>query len=134
MVLHTAAAAEICNPRNQAQLFIRQSNEIVFNSEAEVRFELAGVEELVGFEEFLNIVDTRNELRVNFNAQILRDSFRADLVVLLTDGNWTRGGTAFGIGYLDEWGREEFGYAVVEADAGGGAFYLCPRAGPRLWL
>ena len=122
LVLHTAAAAEICNPRNQAQLFIRQSNEIVFNSEAEVRFELAGVEELVGFEELPSIANTRNELRDNLNAQILRDSFRADLVVLLTDGNWTIGGIVFGIAYLNDWGREEFGYAVVEADAGGGRF------------
>jgi len=127
LVLFTAAADAVGNPQNSATLFIQQTNQIINNSEATLHFTLAGVEELIGFTEtnpalmgnYAAIRDTRNRLQMNANANTLRNTHQADLVVLLTDGNW---GGIFGISFLDEWGNPDFGYAISEIDAAGGRF------------
>lgn len=123
LVLFTAAADAVGNPQNSANLFIQQTNQSVCNSDADVSFTLAGVQELDGFVETGDPVTTRNNLRNNADANQLRDDFEADLVVLLTDGNWiTAFGQTFGISFLNNWGDPDFGYAVAEIDAAGGRF------------
>jgi hypothetical protein len=127
LVLFTAAADAIGDPPNSATLFMQQTNQIINNSEATLHFTLAGVEELVGFIETppagigaaAAITDTRNRLRINAAANALRDTHQADLVVLLTDGNW---GGIVGVSFLNEWGDPDFGYVVAEIDAAGGRF------------
>jgi len=127
LVLFTAAADAVGNPQNSATLFMQQTNQIINNSEATLHFTLAGVEELVGFIETppagigagAAITDTRDRLRINAAANALRDFHQADLVVLLTDGNWPG---IVGASFLDEWGDPDFGYVVSELDAAGGRF------------
>lgn len=123
LVLFTAAAEEVGNPWNSANLFIQQTNQSVCNSDADVSFTLAGVQELDGFVETNDPVSTRDNLQGNADANQLRNDFQADLVVLLTDGNWiTPFGQTFGISFLNNWGDPDFGYAVAEIDAAGGRF------------
>lgn len=126
LVLFTAAADAVGDPQNSATLFMQQTNQIVDNSEATLHFTLAGVEELIGFIETppgtnarAAITNTRNRLQANAAANALRDAHQADLVVLLTDGNWPG---IFGVSFLDEWGDPDFGYVVSEIDAAGGRF------------
>ena len=123
LFLFTAAAEEVGNPHNSANLFIQQTNQSVRNSDADVRFTLAGVQKLNAFREAGTASDTRDKLQINPNANQLRNDFQADLVVLLTDGNWiTPFGQTLGISFLNNWGNPDFGYVVVELDAGGGNF------------
>ncbi len=123
LVLFTAAADAVGNPQNSANLFIQQTNQSVCNSDADVSFTLAGVQELVGFTETNDPTTTRDNLQADPDANQLRDDFQADLVVLLTDGNWnTFFGQVFGISFLNNWGDPDFGYAVSEIDAAGGRF------------
>lgn len=131
LVLFTAAADAVGNPQNSATLFMQQTNQIIDNSEATLHFTLAGVEELVGFIETppagigaaAAITDTRNRLRINAAANALRDTHQADLVVLLTDGNWIDpNGQIFGVSFLNNWGNPDFGFVVSEIDAAGGRF------------
>lgn len=130
LVLFTNAANQIGNPQNSANLFIEQTNQSICNSEADVTFTLAGVQELVGFNESTggadggeDITATRDALQTSGNANQLRNQFEADMVVLLTDGNFFIGGDQiFGVSFLSNWGDPNFAYAVVEIDAAGGRF------------
>lgn len=138
LVLFTAAANSVGNPQNSANLFIQQTNQSIGNSAAQAHFVLAGVQELTGFTETLQNVGligpyaidtTLDILQADTTARALRDSFKADLVVLLTDGNWwslktptDSIGQYWGLSYLNYWGDADFGYALVEIDAGGGRY------------
>ncbi len=123
LFLYTQAAEAVGNPFNSARLYMTQTRQTACNSDVDVNFSLAGVEELPNFMEAGTARDTRGFLRTDPEVNQLRDDLGADLVVLLTDGNWTSTfGQTFGIAYLDEWGDPDFGYAVVELDAGGGSF------------
>lgn len=124
LFLFTQAADRVGNPENTAELFIAQTNQAARNSEAHVRFTNAGVVEFNGINErVLTPEQTRNFVQGNMVAQGLRNEFEADLVVLLTDGNWiTPFGQVLGISFLNRWGDPDFGYVVVELDAGGGNF------------
>ncbi|MFT6338748.1 MAG: hypothetical protein ACJATI_005525 [Halioglobus sp.] len=130
LVLFTDAANQIGNPFNSANLFIEQTNQSICNSEADVTFTLAGVRELVGFNEsnggangLVDITATRDALQTNDNANQLRNQFEADMVVLLTDGDFFFvGSQIFGVSFLMNWGDPSFAYAVVEIDGAGGRF------------
>ena len=123
LVLFTGAANAIGNPHNSANLFIQQTNQIMCNSDASVSFTLAGVVELDEFVEANTAIITRDNLRTDDVVDQLRGDFEADLVVLLTDGNWLIDvGKVNGVAYLDNWGDPEYGFAVVEIDAAGGKF------------
>lgn len=125
LVLFTNAANQVGNPQNDANLFVNQTNQACRNSavtQHDLNFELVGVQQLAGFVENAgDILDDRRRLRLNNNARNLREQFDADLVVLLTNGNYGNN-TIFGVAYLDESGDDEFGFAISEIDAAGGRF------------
>lgn len=67
LVLFTDSAALVAEPLQRAILGIQQSNDIAQNSKAGVRFTLAGVELLPGFNEVVeNINDTHDNFRAQF--------------------------------------------------------------------
>ncbi len=81
---------------NRVNLAIAQTNQALSNSSIDVtqlRIELAGVQPLIFTETQIMRTDVFN-LANNIDAQILRNAFEADIVVLLTDGDY---GNSFGI-------------------------------------
>ncbi len=131
LVLYTSAAEQIDNPESAATLFIKQTNNICRNSDirtADLEFQLAGVEELLGFSESDEIGDDLDDLRLSNAAQNLRNQYQADIVVLLTDGNYG-GGSIFGVTYRLNTGDEAFAYAISEIDAAGGRFTFSHEIG-----
>lgn len=124
LVLYTDAAAQVVNPPYHADLLINQTNTALRNSGIGVQdltFELAAVRRLANFNETGDIVDDRDDLRVDVAANNIRDNEDADLVVLLTDGNYGNN-TIFGIAYVLEAGNPAFAHCIVEADAASGRF------------
>ncbi len=124
LVLYTANADAIGNPVNSANTFIQQTNQAAANSDANVTFSLVDVKLLPGFTEDQFIDVALKDLQTDPSANNLRNFYNADLVILLTDGNWVSlsSGSTFGIAFLDEWGDADFGYAIAELDAAGGRF------------
>jgi hypothetical protein len=127
LFLFTRAAEAVGNPINSANLYIQQTRAAVLNSKANACFTLAGV---AGLPEFVEdgddtegAIETLNNVRLSPLANQLRDSFQADIVLLLTDGNWNPPlGKQIGIAFLDEWGDPDFAFALAEIDAAGGLF------------
>jgi hypothetical protein len=124
LVLYTAAANAVnSDPANSATTFIEQTNQIMRNSHANVRFTLAGVELLEDFEEENTASDTLDELKDNEDAQQLRNDFEANMVHLLTEAEWPHGlGFAIGWSYTYNYGDPDFAYSLSNITASGG-FY-----------
>lgn len=128
LVLFTTAADAIGIPTQVANLGISNSNAIATNSKAMVDFTLAGTALLPNFVETTDPDATFEALRTNPIAQQLRNQFQADIVTLLTDGNFTVTdpfGNIFGVvgtSGLDNFGDPAFGFTVVEIDAANGRF------------
>lgn len=77
-------------------------------------FRTKGVRLLSGFTETNNIRNDRDGLRTNSTANSLRDQFNADVVVLLTNGNY---GSAFGIAYFAVYQGAGFAYCIADINA-----------------
>jgi hypothetical protein len=123
LVLFTTAADAIGIPTQVANLGISNSNAIANNSKAMVNFTLAGTALLPNFVETTDPDATFEALRTNPIAQQLRNQFQADIVTLLTDGNFVvPGGTVAGTSGLFNFGDPAFGFTVVEIDAANGRF------------
>ncbi len=102
LVLSTARArATGLDPTQTAQLAISQFNQAVTNSQVGTdvaRLELAGVQNFDFAERQTQPIADIENLRSNPQIQQLRNAARADLVVLLTDGNYIVGnGDLYGI-------------------------------------
>jgi hypothetical protein len=123
LVLFTANAELVADPLQRANLGIQQSNDIAQNSKAGVRFTLAGVELLPGFNEVVNnLPQTHDNFRALYNGlpTMLRNGVNADLVVLFVD---TDDPFFAGASQLDDWGAPEMGsFVTVEIDAANGRF------------
>ncbi|MFI5405274.1 MAG: M12 family metallo-peptidase, partial [Nitrososphaerales archaeon] len=127
LVFYSEAAAKVILPGQKANIFVDQLNMALENcgiAMDEVHFELAGVQPLPGtFTESLNIGFDLNELRhiteagVSPSFEDLRIAPGADLVVLLTNGNYDRCRT-MGFSFQDPTGNAEDGFAIVEGDGG----------------
>lgn len=118
LVLYTDAAEDAGNPQSDAALFIANTNQALENSAADHRVKLLGVEH-IGFNETADIFADRESLRTSGYANTLRSQYNADLVVMLTDGNYQTifGSTIFGVAFLDEAGDPDYGFAISEIDA-----------------
>ncbi len=119
LVLYTDKANTISNPSQVAVTGIGTLNSTLYNSRVyrpDLSFELAGVRRLSSFKEGSDPVDDLRKF-VGFNdAKVLRNKYRADLVVLLTNGAY--GGTQ-GIATLRQFGYANTGFAaLVEANGG----------------
>ncbi len=119
LVLYTNKANTISNPSQVAVAGIRTLNSTLYNSKVyrpDLSFELAGVRSLSSFKEGRNPLKDRDKF-VSFNGvQSLRNQYKADLVVLLTNGAY--GGTQ-GIATLQQFGYANTGFAaLVNANAG----------------
>lgn len=119
LVLYTdnalAAEGSLAALNNRVNLAIAQTNQALRNSwidDSELRIELAGVQPLE-FNETQFIRNDINSLTNNLNAQNLRDIFEADIVVLLTDGEY---GSTFGIVRMIG-PNEGKSYAIVQTGA-----------------
>ncbi len=115
LVLYTPAAALFePNINNRADLAIQQTNQFFRNSRivpGDARLVLAGVEPLSFTEVYID--DNVQSLRNNVIAQNYRNNYSADIVVLLTNGNYPRYA-----GYVAEVGpRNADAYAIVETYA-----------------
>lgn len=109
------AEGDVAAINNRVNLAIEQTNQALSNSDVDacqLRIELAGVEPF-GFIESQFIDVDVNALANDVNAQILRNAFGADIVVMLTDGPY--GGT-FGI--VEAIGpNDNSAYSIVETGA-----------------
>lgn len=126
LVLFTDNANAVSNPQQLATTLIAESNSALQNSRIfsnGLRFSLVGTQRIA--------FNDRGDATARFlagrdNAQVrqLRNQFHADLVIMLTDGNWVSAfGTTFGVSSLNEFNDPVDGYfATVEADAGGFTF------------
>jgi hypothetical protein len=105
LVLFTPAAAIEPSINNRAIEAIRQTNQIFANSQVQTRnarLVLAGVEVLDFNETLPNpfispIIADINRLPTNAAAQTRRNATNADLVVLMTNGNYAQNSNAFGV-------------------------------------
>ncbi|MCP4551978.1 MAG: T9SS type A sorting domain-containing protein [Bacteroidetes bacterium] len=119
LVLFTdAAEAAVANINNTASLAISQMNDAISNSDvnSSLYMSLAGVEHLDFTENTSNIVADVDNLSTNADAANLRNTNEADLVVLLTDGNYTDGYYTY-YGIVDNIGPiNADAFSIVEAD------------------
>jgi hypothetical protein len=123
LVLYTAAAANaVVDIAGTAQHCIDDMNGTVYNSEGSTLnfdYALAGVEYLENFQEVSDASKTLGNLKIFTAARAMRDHYAADLVVLLTDGNFPDPEFAnlsiLGLSYQGI--NPENGYSIVEADA-----------------
>lgn len=119
LVLYTDAAdAAVVNINNTAGLAISQMNDAISNSGANssLYMSLAGVEHLDFTENSSNIVADVDNLSTNAEAANLRNTNEADLVVLLTDGNYSDGYYTY-YGIVDNIGPiNADAFSIVEAD------------------
>ncbi|PJA95794.1 MAG: hypothetical protein CO129_09905 [Ignavibacteriales bacterium CG_4_9_14_3_um_filter_34_10] len=114
-----AAQAAVTNINNTASLAISQMNDAISNSEVNYSLvmTLASVQRLVFTENPNDIYGDVNSLSINATAANLRNTNEADIVILLTDGNYTDGYYSY-YGIVDNIGPNNAdAYAIVEADA-----------------
>jgi hypothetical protein len=115
LVLYTPAVDQaVGNILNTSILAVSQLNSAYVNSgisSSEVSVHRNATLPL-DFDETDDITDDLFTLRSNTNAQDLRDEKRADLVILLTDGDYPN--NELGVAFID--GRNSYAYALVEAD------------------
>lgn len=114
LVLYTSAAQQAANVQNVATTSISQTNTGFGNSAVpygDVHVSKASVQYL-NFTETTDPFDDVDRLKINSTAQSLRNQYQADLVILLTDANYT--GVA---GIVAEIGPiNNAAYAIVEVD------------------
>lgn len=120
LVLFTPnAEAVVININSTAALAVQQINTALVNSEVtNLDVNLVGVQELDFTETDDDIVGDIQNLTGNVAAQALRNDFEADVVVLLTNGNY---GNIFGI-VRDIGPINGRAYGIVEVDAAAGRY------------
>ncbi len=114
LIMFTPNAARGLNLEQEGLVFIDQINRTLRNgymSIGDLVFELAGVEELEGFVETNNPNGDLDRFRGLLENNDLRTVYGADLAILMTDGHYPG---VIGTSYLEEWGREDYGYALAE--------------------
>ncbi len=121
LVLYTSRAAEdIDNISTFVSGLIAQSNQALRNSAitlSELTFILAGKALLSDFTESGIISADLTALRTSPTVTVLRNSFKADCVVLLTDGDYSSNGNVF-LGLTPVCGpAPALSFSIVEADA-----------------
>lgn len=120
LVMFTDKANRISNPQQLANTVIANTNRSLYNSRiysSTLRFQLAGVRR-INWNESSNPLTDLNSL-VTFNElNTARQNLGADLVVVLTNGNY-RG--TLGIARLNQYGQANSGHvAIVQAATVGG--------------
>ncbi len=126
LVLFTDNADAVSNPQQLATTLIAETNSALQNSRIfsnNLRFTLVGTQRIV-FNDRGDALQRFQAGRNNAQVRQLRGQFHADLVIMLTDGNWISAfGTTFGVSSLNDFNDPVDGYfATVEADAGGFTF------------
>lgn len=127
LVLFTQNAANaVANINDVAFLAVQQMNTALVNSNvANVDVALAGVQALAFTESATGDIFTDvNNLSNNANAQALRNTFEADIVLLLTNGNY---GSTFGV-VADIGPNNALAYGIVEVDAASGRYTFAHEA------
>ncbi|MGF1557706.1 MAG: M12 family metallo-peptidase, partial [Flavobacteriaceae bacterium] len=134
LVLFTDNAARVSNPAQLAPTFIAETNTALRNSgiaATHLNFVLAGTQRVVFNDRFsINADLVLPRAVTDTNIAALRAQNRADLVIVLTDGNYEARselnvllGSVLGIATLDEYSFANTGHmALVEADASGFTF------------
>lgn len=115
LILYTAKAAYIQSPTDVATAAVSQLNQALVNSQVPnttLCVQIAAVKPLYGFNETQSIGGDLNALITNVTAGNLREQHQADLVILLTDGNY---GNYLGLAQLGP-RVSSVAYAIVEAD------------------
>lgn len=114
LVLYTQNAVNsVANINDVATLGVQQMNTAISNSEVtNFNVELAGVQQL-NFNETTDIMADVQNLTNNSTAQSYRNSYEADVVILLTNGNY---GSTFGV-VRDIGPINNYAYGIVEVDA-----------------
>jgi len=118
LVLYTSNAQNaVSNISQTATLAVNQISTALYNSDitySELHVQKANTKYLGFTENSSDIVSDVTNLSDNYYAKQYRNQYQADLVVLLTDGNY-HNGTVLGI--VDEIGpNNNHAYAIVEAD------------------
>lgn len=126
LVLFTDRADNVSNPGQLATTLMNELTVSLSNSRIysyNLRYQLVGTERF-GYQETGNAVTDLDNLVSNNDLNNRRLNARADLVVVLTDGNYlVSGGQILGIATLDEYSQPNDGHvAIVEADAGNVTF------------
>ena len=126
LVLYTNRADHVSNPAQLARTMVAETNSTLRNSKinsGQLNFTLVGTRNIV-FNEGRNPVDDLRNAVANAGINNLRNNLGADLVVVLTDGNYLlQGGRVLGIAALNDYSRPNAGHvALVEADAGNYTF------------
>ncbi|WOC39283.1 M12 family metallo-peptidase [Polaribacter sp. HL-MS24] len=126
LVLFTDEADNVSNPNQLAPTLINELTTALSKSKiysSNLRFQLVGVER-IGYTETGNPEIDLDNLVSNNDLNNRRQNARADLVVVLTDGDYfVTGGQILGIATLDEYSQPNVGHvAIVEADAGNVTF------------
>ena len=126
LVLFTDAADNVSNPNQLAPTLINELTTALSKSKiysSNLRFQQVGIER-IGYTETGNAEIDLDNLVSNNDLNNRRQNARADLVVVLTDGNYlVSGGQILGIATLDEYSQPNDGHvAIVEADAGNVTF------------
>ena len=127
LVLFTNRANAISNPTQLASTLIAETNTALYKSKiysSNLHFQLAGVQSFSSFVESNSAQNDLNRVVTSSSIATLRNNAGADLVVLLTDGNYRIGfGFILGIATLDNYGNPNTGFAaIVEADSGNFTF------------
>lgn len=119
LVLYTAAAAQGRNIQNLVNLALQESNESYSNSQiSNMRIAVNHIQQF-SFTETSDIGNDLNALKINTNVKNLRNLYNADVVILITDGNYgSISGAAIGI-----FPESEEAYAIVQADYATGPEY-----------
>lgn len=123
LALYTTKANRVSNPSSVANsgiyLFNSAKNSSrVYNSD--LVLELAGVRSLSSFVESNDIGNDLERAQNDASIRVLRNQYQADLVVVLTDGNY---GNTLGQAALFDYGNPNKGHvALVEANGGSWVF------------
>ncbi len=122
LVLFTDRADDISNPAQLATTLMNELSTSLVNSRiysSTLRYQLVGTER-IGYTETGNAGVDLDNLVANNDLNNRRQNANADLVVVLTDGNYfVPGGQILGIATLDEYSQPNDGHvAIAEADAG----------------
>ncbi len=115
----------VANINDYASLAMQQTNSALNNSgiSGNLTFVLAGVEPWSHTYEPTNITNEKNALIASSHAELIRDQFEADVVVLLTDGNYDD----FGDSVIGPIRRDA--YAIVKVTAPSGRYTFAHEVG-----
>lgn len=127
LVMYTNRADAIANPVQAANTYIAETNSALLNSKiypATLKFQLAGVRRITSWNETANIETDLGNLVTEDDLNSQRQAYHADLVVVLTDGNYFLGGfQILGIATLNDYSFPNTGHvAITEIDANGFTF------------